>query len=129
MTTTRIVPATGASAVRRGPWLGGLLTMAACLAVLSILSLVRSPVAMTYLNLRYADEVNIVSTAGMVHQMAGAALFVSLPLAGLALAGRLSHHEHWTRTATVVRRLGTAAIGIPLTLSVPLLRVCVVAPR
>jgi hypothetical protein len=43
---------------RRGPWLGGLLTLAAGLAVLSIVSLTRSLVTMAYLNVKFAQEVN-----------------------------------------------------------------------
>jgi hypothetical protein len=53
--------------VRRGPWLGGLLTLAACLAVLSIVALLRSLVTMTYLNIRYAHEVSPFSRAVSYH--------------------------------------------------------------
>ena len=50
----------------------------------------------------------IVSTGGMVHQAAGAALFVSLPLAGRALA----EHEQWARTARVLRWTAGAALAL-----------------
>lgn len=169
---------------RRGPWLGGFLTLAAALAVLSMVALVRSMVTMTYLNIRHADEVNpfsravsyyvfvedgqrafavsvtvlaaatvavlvgmaqvgirlrtpatvfsaawctsltlvalfptdngkaIVTTSGMVHQVAGASLFVSLPLAGLSLARGLAEHPAWVRTARIVRRMALIAVGL-----------------
>jgi hypothetical protein len=51
-------------------------------------------------------------SGGVVHQGAGAALFVSLPLAGRALAARLLDDERWARTAATVRTLSTAAIAL-----------------
>jgi hypothetical protein len=55
---------------------------------------------------------SIVSTSGMIHQVAGAALFVSLPLAGLALASRLAGDEKWARTAQIVRTMSMVAMGL-----------------
>lgn len=54
----------------------------------------------------------IVSTSGMIHQIAGASLFVSLPLAGLSLARRLAVDPRWRRTAHVVRRMAWVAMGL-----------------
>jgi len=55
---------------------------------------------------------SIVSTSGVIHQVAGASLFVSLPLAGLTLARRLADDHRWQRTALVVRRLAMVAMGL-----------------
>ncbi|OLF07282.1 hypothetical protein BLA60_29070 [Actinophytocola xinjiangensis] len=55
---------------------------------------------------------SIVSTSGVIHQVAGASLFVSLPLAGLTLARRLAGDPRWQRTARVVRRLAMVAMGL-----------------
>lgn len=55
---------------------------------------------------------SIVSTSGMIHQVAGASLFVSLPLADLALARRLAGDDRWVRTAHVVRRMAMVAMGL-----------------
>ncbi|MCA1655706.1 MAG: DUF998 domain-containing protein [Pseudonocardiaceae bacterium] len=55
---------------------------------------------------------SITSTSGLIHQVAGASLFVSLPLAGLALAKRLATNAHWTRIARVVRRMAMAAMAL-----------------
>ena len=169
-------------ATRRGPWVGGFLVLSACLALLSIIAMIRSLVTMTYLNIHFAQEVDpltravsyyvfygdgreefatsvvvlalgtvlmlvgmrsvgirfgrpatamfgvwctsltlcaifptdnsksIVSASGMIHQVAGASLFVSLPLAGVALAKRLGNDVRWARTARVVRRMATIAM-------------------
>jgi hypothetical protein len=177
-------PGTTGRLTRRGPWLGGFLILSACLALLSIIAMLRSLVTMTYLNIHFAHEVDpfsraisyytfygdgreefatsavvlalgtvlvlvgmrvvgirfggaattffgvwctsltlcaifptdngksIVSTSGLIHQIAGASLFVSLPLAGLSLARRLSPDDRWARTARVVRRMATVAMGL-----------------
>ncbi|MGH3877123.1 MAG: DUF998 domain-containing protein [Actinophytocola sp.] len=55
---------------------------------------------------------SIVSTSGLIHQVAGASLFVSLPLAGLSLARRLATDDRWARTARVVRRMAMVAMGL-----------------
>jgi len=55
---------------------------------------------------------SIVSTSGLIHQVAGASLFVSLPLAGVSLAKRLGADERWARTARVVRRMAMVAMGL-----------------
>lgn len=55
---------------------------------------------------------SIVSTSGMIHQIAGASLFVSLPLAGLALANRLAGDERWAHTARVVRTMAVVAMAL-----------------
>lgn len=55
---------------------------------------------------------SIASTSGLIHQIAGASLFVSLPLAGLSLAKRLATNVHWVRAAHVVRRMAMVAIGL-----------------
>jgi hypothetical protein len=55
---------------------------------------------------------SISSTSGLIHQVAGASLFVSLPLAGVALSKRLSDDDRWARTARVVRRMAMAAMGL-----------------
>lgn len=158
--------------------------MSACLAVLSIIAMIRSLVMMTYLNIRFAREVDpfsravsyyvfygdgredfatsvtvlaagtvlmlvglwsvgirfggpatamfgiwctsltlcaifptdngksIVSTSGLIHQIAGASLFVSLPFAGLSLARRLAGDERWARTGRVVRRMAMGAMAL-----------------
>jgi hypothetical protein len=168
----------------RGPWVGGFLFLSACLSLLSLIALVRSLVTMTYLNIRFAHEVDpfsravsyyvfygdgreefatsvtvlaigtvlmlvgmwmagirfggaataffgvwctsltlcamfptddsksIASTHGLIHQIAGASLFVSLPLAGLSLARRLGTDDRWARTARVVRRMAMVAMGL-----------------
>jgi hypothetical protein len=165
--------------VRRGAWLGGLLALAACLAVLSVVSLIR-----TYLDIKFAGDAGpferavsyhvfvedgrrafavsvivvavasitllagmarvgvrlrtsatilfgvwcvsltlcaifpkdngkaIDSAAGAVHLVAGAARFISLPLAGRALAALLQVHGQWARTAGTARTLGAAAIMV-----------------
>lgn len=54
----------------------------------------------------------IVSVSGLIHQVAGASLFVSLPLAGLALAKRLAADVRWARVGLVVRRLAMVAMGL-----------------
>lgn len=174
----------GVSRAGRGPWLSGLLALSAVLSLLSIIAMIRSLVAMTYLNIHFAHEVDplsravsyyvfygdgretfassvtvlaagtvlmlvgmrafgihlgapatalfgvwctsltlcaifptdngksIVSTSGVIHQVAGASLFVSLPLAGLALARRLASDDRWRRTAQIVRRLAMVAMGL-----------------
>lgn len=55
---------------------------------------------------------SITSTSGLIHQVAGASLFVSLPLAGLALAKRLAADTRWTRVGQVVRRMAVVAMGL-----------------
>lgn len=54
----------------------------------------------------------IVSVSGLIHQVAGASLFVSLPLAGLALAKRLAADVRWAHVGRVVRRLAMVAMGL-----------------
>jgi hypothetical protein len=58
------------------------------------------------------DSKSISSVSGLIHQVAGASLFVSLPLAGLALAKRLVADVHWARVGRIVRRLATVAMGL-----------------
>ena len=55
---------------------------------------------------------SISSTSGLIHQVAGASLFVSLPLAGLSLAKRLAANASWARIARVVRRMAVIAMGL-----------------
>jgi Protein of unknown function (DUF998) len=55
---------------------------------------------------------SIVSISGWIHQVAGASLFVSLPLAGLALARRLAGDHRWGRAARVVRWAAVGAMGL-----------------
>jgi hypothetical protein len=168
--------------VRRGPLLGGFLVLTAALSVVSIVAMVRSLVAMTYLNIHFRSEVDpfsravsyyvfygreefatavivlavgtlttllglrvaglrlgvragaffgvwctsltlcavfptdhsksVTSVSGWIHQVAGASLFVSLPLAGLALAKRLVSDVHWARVGQVVRRMSLVAMGL-----------------
>jgi hypothetical protein len=169
---------------RRGPLLGGFLVLTAILSVVSIVAMVRSLAAMTYLNIHFRTEVDpfsravsyyvfygdgreefasavivlacgtlttllglrvaglrfgaragtffaiwctsltlcaifptdnsksITSASGLIHQVAGASLFVSLPLAGLALAKRLAIDIHWARVGRVVRRMSVVAMGL-----------------
>lgn len=52
------------------------------------------------------------STSGLVHQVAGASLFVTLPLAGLTLARRLVSDPRWARAGQVVRRMAVVAVGL-----------------
>jgi hypothetical protein len=172
------------SRTRRGPLLGGFLVLTAILSVVSIVAMVRSLAAMTYLNIHFRTEVDpfsravsyyvfygdgreefasavivlacgtlttllglraaglrlgaragtffavwctsltlcaifptdnsksITSVSGLIHQVAGASLFVSLPLAGLALARRLVADPHWARVGRVVRRMSMVAMGL-----------------
>lgn len=55
---------------------------------------------------------SITSISGLIHQVAGAALFVSLPLAGMSLAKRLAADVDWVRAARAVRRLAVVAMGL-----------------
>jgi hypothetical protein len=169
---------------RQGPLLGGFLVLTAVLSVVSIIAMVRSLAAMTYLNIHFRAEVDpfsravsyyvfygdgraefataaiilaggtstmllglrvaglrlgaragtffgvwctsltlcaifptdngkaITSVSGLVHQVAGASLFVSLPLAGVALAKRLVADLRWARVGRVVRRMAMVAMGL-----------------
>lgn len=54
----------------------------------------------------------ITSTSGLIHQVAGASLFVSLPLAGLSLAKQLATNVNWARTTRVVRRMAVVVMGL-----------------
>jgi hypothetical protein len=173
-----------AKAARRGPLLGGFLVLTAILSVVSIVAMVRSLVAMTYLNIHFRTEVDpfsravsyyvfygdgreefatgvmvlaggtlttllglrvaglhlgvwagvffavwctsltlcaifptdnsktITSVSGLIHQVAGASLFVSLPMAGLALAKRLVADVRWALVGHVVRRMAMVAMGL-----------------
>ena len=166
---------------RRARWLGVFSVLACLLALMSLVGLVRSLVAMTYLNVRFVHEVNPLSRAvsyyvftergaevfaatlsvlalatltillglaqlrvrigraattlfgvwclglvlcavfptdnapqvesvhGLIHQFAGASLFVSLPLAGLALGRSLRGQPEWAATGRGVRRLALGA--------------------
>lgn len=166
----------------RGPLLGGFLVLTAILSVVSIVAMVRSLVAMTYLNIHFHSEVDpfsravsyyvfygreefasavivlaggtlttllglrvaglhlgtragvffgvwctslalcaifptdnsksITSVSGLIHQVAGASLFVSLPLAGLALARQLVADPRWARVGGVVRRMAVVAMTL-----------------
>ena len=174
----------GTARARRGPLLGGFLVLTAILAVVSIVAMVRSLVAMTYLNIHFRGEVDpfsravsyyvfygdgreefatavvvlaggtlttllglrvaglrlgvragvffgvwctsltlcaifptdnsksITSVSGLIHQVAGASLFVSLPLAGVALARRLVADPGWVRVGGVVRRMAVVAMAL-----------------
>lgn len=55
---------------------------------------------------------SITSVSGLIHQVAGASLFVSLPLAGLALAKRVAADMRWARVGRVVRRMSVVAMGL-----------------
>lgn len=55
---------------------------------------------------------SITSVSGLIHQVAGASLFVSLPLAGLALARRLATDPRWGRVGRVVRRMAMVAMAL-----------------
>jgi hypothetical protein len=164
--------------------LGGFLVLTAILSVVSIVAMVRSLVAMTYLNIHFRTEVDpfsravsyyvfygdgreefatgvivlaggtlttllglrvaglrlgvragvffavwctsltlcaifptdnsktITSVSGLIHQVAGASLFVSLPMAGLALAKRLVTDVRWVHAGRVVRRMAMVAMGL-----------------
>jgi hypothetical protein len=164
--------------------LGGFLVLTAILSVVSIVAMVRSLVAMTYLNIHFRTEVDpfsravsyyvfygdgreefatavivlaggtlttllglrvaglhlgvwagvffavwctsltlcaifptdnsktITSVSGLIHQVAGASLFVSLPMAGLALAKRLVADVRWALVGHVVRRMAMVAMGL-----------------
>jgi hypothetical protein len=168
----------------RGPLLGGFLVLTAILSVVSIVAMVRSLAAMTYLNIHFRTEVDpfsravsyyvfygdgreefatgvivlaggtlttllglrvaglrlgvragvffavwctsltlcaifptdnsktITSVSGLIHQVAGASLFVSLPMAGLALAKRLVTDVRWVHAGRVVRRMAMVAMGL-----------------
>jgi hypothetical protein len=54
----------------------------------------------------------ITSVSGLIHQVAGASLFVSLPMAGLALAKRLVADVRWALVGHVVRRMAMVAMGL-----------------
>ncbi len=54
----------------------------------------------------------IESTSGLIHQVAGASLFLSLPLAGVSLAKRLGTDQRWVRTTRVVRRMAMVTMGL-----------------
>jgi hypothetical protein len=54
----------------------------------------------------------IASVPGLVHQVAGATLFVSLPLAGLALAKRLVTDVRWARVGRVIRLMALVTMGL-----------------
>ncbi len=55
---------------------------------------------------------SITSVSGLIHQIAGASLFVSLPLAGLSLAKRLVEQVHWARVGRAVRRMAQVAMAL-----------------
>lgn len=58
---------------------------------------------------------SVTSVSGLIHQVAGASLFVSLPLAGLSLAKRLVTRVHWARVGRAVRRMALATIVLAAT--------------
>ncbi|TQJ04851.1 uncharacterized protein DUF998 [Amycolatopsis cihanbeyliensis] len=58
--------------------------------------------------------------AGLVHQIAGAALFAGLPLAGLCLARDLAARPEWEVTARTTR--GLAIGGVAVALAYPIAR-------
>jgi len=58
---------------------------------------------------------SITSVSGLIHQIAGASLFVSLPLAALSLAKRLVAQVRWERVARAVRRMAVVAIALAAT--------------
>ncbi|PXY32438.1 DUF998 domain-containing protein [Prauserella muralis] len=171
---------------RRARWVGGFSVLACVLSVLALLTLVRSALTMTYLNVHFADEIDPLSRAvsyyvfvergaelfdaallavacatatilaglaqlrvrvgaratvlfgawcvalvlcvlfptdnsprietasGWIHQFAGASLFGTLPLAGLALARVLATQPPWARTARVLRALALGAVVLAL---------------
>ncbi|MFF5990160.1 DUF998 domain-containing protein [Prauserella flavalba] len=176
----------GGPSVRRARWAGAFSVLACVLAVLALLILARSVLAMTYLNVHFAGEVDPLSRAvsyyvfvergaetfdatlvavatatatilvgmaqlrvrlgaravvgfgawcvalvlcavfptdnspqietasGWIHQFAGASLFVTLPLAGLALARALGAQPSWAGTARVLRGLALGGVVLAL---------------
>ena len=58
---------------------------------------------------------SVTSVSGLIHQVAGASLFLSLPLAGLSLAKRLVTRVHWARVGRAVRRMALATIVLAAT--------------
>jgi hypothetical protein len=176
----------GGSATRRAGWLGAFSVLACVPALLAVVGLVRSLLAMTYLNIHFADEVSPLSRAisyyvfvehgaqtfvatlvavvlataaillgmaqlgvrlggavvalfaawcaalllcavfptdnsprvetvsGWIHQFAGASLYVTLPLGGLALAHNFRSQPGWAGLVAVVRgfSFGAAALGV-----------------
>lgn len=176
----------GGSATRRAGWLGAFSVLACVPALLAVVGLVRSLLAMTYLNIQFADEVDPLSRAisyyvfvehgaqtfvatlvaillatvaillgmaqlgvrlgsaavalfaawcaalllcavfptdnaprvetvsGWIHQIAGASLYVTLPLGGLALARELRGQPQWSSAVPALRgfSLAAAALGI-----------------
>lgn len=58
---------------------------------------------------------SITSVSGLIHQIAGASLFVSLPLAGRALAKRLVEQVRWARVGHAVRRMAVVAMVLAAT--------------
>jgi uncharacterized protein DUF998 len=58
---------------------------------------------------------SVTSVPGLIHQVAGASLFVSLPLAGLSLAKRLAARVHWARVGLAVRRMAVVAMALAAT--------------
>lgn len=56
----------------------------------------------------------IETASGWIHQFAGASLFVTLPLAGLALARRLGDQPNWARTGRALRALAFGGVWLAL---------------
>lgn len=174
------------SSAQRIPWMEAVPLMACVLAVVSMFELIRSLLAMMYLNLRFLEEVDpfsravsyyvfvergsavfaatltgvavataailggmahlrvrlgaaavslfglwclalvlcalfptdnspqVETTPGLIHQFAGASLFASLPLGGIALARTLATQPAWAGTARVVRRLAIGSVVLAL---------------
>ncbi|PWV71896.1 Protein of unknown function [Prauserella marina] len=176
----------GGLSERRARWVGAFSMLACALALLALLILVRSVFAMTYLNIRFAGDVDPLSravsyyvfvenaaqtfdatlvavavatvtilagmaqlkvrlgalaivlfgvwcvalvlctlfptdnsprvetTSGWIHQFAGASLFATLPLAGLALARSLARQAEWARVARILRGLALGSVVLAL---------------
>ncbi|WP_307849689.1 DUF998 domain-containing protein [Qaidamihabitans albus] len=176
----------GGLSARRARWGGAFSVLSCALAIVTLLALARSVLAMTYLNVRFAGDVDPLSRAisyyvfvergaevfdatliavaaatatllagmaqlrirlgtgagvlfglwcaalllcvafptdnsprietvsGWIHQFAGASLFVTLPLAGLALSRVLAGQPGWATAARVLRGLALGAVLLAL---------------
>lgn len=60
------------------------------------------------------DAPTVETVSGLIHQIAGVSLFVSLPLGASALAHRLMAHPDWVRLAVLLRRMALVAGGLAL---------------
>lgn len=60
------------------------------------------------------DAPTVETVSGLIHQIAGVSLFVSLPLAVSALAHRLAVYPDWTRLAEILRPMALVAGSLAL---------------